>query len=618
MTEIPNQKQHFFSKILLLILLCSSNYLTAQFSIKARLSRNRITVNENVQLSFEMNGDADNFTPPDLEHFDVLMGPSQSIRNSWINGQSSFSKTYTYVIAPQKQGKLIIKPARANYQGKQYSSNAVTINIEKARSQTQQNQRNQRRQRNNNPFSRRQYNNAQQQLETANLDLYLVTEVSKTTAYINEPVSITQVLYVPKNVRASNLKGIEVPKFEGCWKKDFEIETKESQVTYKGYPYTRMEIVKILLFPQKEGKISIDPMRVSLNVDRPSGSLDFFGRRNYSRKVERLHSKKHVLNIKALPLEGKPESFSGAVGDFAISSKTNKRQLDTSSSLRLNVTVTGRGNLGLFKIPEPKIPSSIEKYAPEYKDNTQFKYNYARGSIGNQYTLVPQFKGDYRIPSIEFTYFNPKSQKYITKKSQNIAVKVNQGKTDITTSNLNKASKYLVEQKSEALHFIKTNEQIVSKRNKAFFGSISHILWLIIPLLLMGISCYTLPIITKNSNLSKKSSSYKANKLIKQFLTQAQKDIGNPQEFYESLEAALHNFTKSKLGLATKDLNKSKIQEVLIDKKVSIKDCNTFTQLLTNCEMAKYTPSSQKGMQEDLSKAEKLLEQISKTISKNK
>ena len=77
--------------LLSVLLLCFSQSV-AQVSFQAKVSKNRLGLNERLRVTFEMNQNGDNFNPPSFNGFTVVGGPNQSVSNSWVNGVRSFSK----------------------------------------------------------------------------------------------------------------------------------------------------------------------------------------------------------------------------------------------------------------------------------------------------------------------------------------------------------------------------------------------------------------------------------------------------------------------------------------------------------------------------------------------
>ena len=103
--------------IAIIVVLFVSSITYAQVKFEAKVSKNKLGVNERLRIDFEMNQDGDHFNPPDFSNFTVVGGPNQSVSNSWINGVRSYSKTYSYFLAPKKQGNFTIDQASITIDG---------------------------------------------------------------------------------------------------------------------------------------------------------------------------------------------------------------------------------------------------------------------------------------------------------------------------------------------------------------------------------------------------------------------------------------------------------------------------------------------------------------------
>ena len=103
-------------KRLAFILILSTQIALAQVKFETNVSKNYVGINERFRVEFLMNEDGDNFNPPNFEAcgFRVVGGPSQSISQSWINGRSTFQKSYIYILMPLQKGTLNIKQASKN------------------------------------------------------------------------------------------------------------------------------------------------------------------------------------------------------------------------------------------------------------------------------------------------------------------------------------------------------------------------------------------------------------------------------------------------------------------------------------------------------------------------
>lgn len=376
-------------------------------SFTLELSKDKLGINERIRVDFSMNKDGDNFVPPDFNGFRVVMGPSQSTSSSWINGVRSFKRTFSYTIQPMEKGTFTIKQASVIIDGKEYKTQSrevtVTDAVKKPSDQLTA------------------YDIAQE-------ELHLVAEVSKSKPYLNEPISVVYKLYVGGNINVSNFRPVDNPSYENFWSQDIPISqyTFNNEV-YEGKSYKAVILKKVVLYPQKSGDLVIEPLSLEITADVPTNRRDFFGGVIYSSTNKMVSAGKRTIKVQSLPEEGKPESFTGAVGDFNLFVSSSKNILNAGESLQVQVRVKGVGNLKLFQLPELKVPAAIEKYDPEFKESISNNLTGMQGEVSDSYTLVPSYKGKYPIPSVEFSYFNPSTGKYHTLNSEPIVLQILEG-----------------------------------------------------------------------------------------------------------------------------------------------------------------------------------------------
>ena len=87
----------------LVLVMAISQTMAQGVSFEAKVSKRTLGLNERLRVDFIMNENGDDFTPPNFDGFRVVLGPNQSISNSWVNGKRSFSKTYTYFLTPTQK-----------------------------------------------------------------------------------------------------------------------------------------------------------------------------------------------------------------------------------------------------------------------------------------------------------------------------------------------------------------------------------------------------------------------------------------------------------------------------------------------------------------------------------
>ncbi len=564
-------------------------------SFEAVLSKKSLGINENLRVDFKMNKDGDNFTPPSFNGFTVVGGPNQSVSNMWVNGKRTFSKSYTYFLTPIKKGPLTIGQATIEIDDNIYKTLPVKISVSESVAVSKDP---------NDPTY------------VVNENLHLVAEISNTNPYLNEGISIVYKLFYSPQINVTNVGEIETPEFENFWSQNIKIPRLQiERGSFKGDNYNFVTWKKTVLYPQKSGKLDILPLSLDVSVDVPTNRRDFFGNRIYNQVSKKVTAGKRSINVKALPVNA-PESFNGAVGKFDIKLNTNKTELNASESLQATVKVSGKGNLKLFSPPSVQVPSSLEKYDPEYNEKVSTSLTGMKGFISNTYTLVPQFQGKYPVSSVEFTFFNPQLNKYETINSDDLIINVLEGPlsldNNINITNTQKSQNILPS--INQFKFIKTNSDLVKINSNPFIYSLSFYLILIFPVL----AILLLFIFFKSKNITnsklKESRSRRANKLAKKYLSDARKNLENKDVFYIALEKALHNFLKSKLFIETSDYSKEKISRLLYSKDIEKESLELFIKLIENCEFARFTPASDVEINNDYENAVKVITKMDKEI----
>lgn len=585
--------------ILSMALLLWSNISFAQdddaITFEMKLSKEKLGVNERLRVEFAMNKDGDNFNPPTFDGFRIVMGPSQSISSSWINGKRSFSKSYSYILKPTAQGSFTIAQATIEIDGKTYKTLPRKVQVTAAV---------------DNPNAPKSVD------DVAEESLHLVAEVSKGSPYLNEAVTVVYKLFISSDISVTNFRPLDSPKYNNFWSQDIPV-TKYNTVneTYNGKPYRSVILKRVVLYPQKSGRLDIEPLSLEIYVDVPTNRRDFFGSRIYKQASKTVSAGKRTLNVQSLPETGKPADFGGAVGQFDFKVSTSKTNLNASESLQAKVEVSGKGNLKLFQLPEPELPSALEVYEPEFDEKVRTTLSGMQGKVANNYTIVPSFRGRYPIPSISFSYFDPKEKKYKTLRSDEITVDVLEGPTDNAQLSPSAVGRQQIAVPTgRQFHFIKTQTNLVSQQSLSFFGSKRFYWFLLGPLVFIPI---VLIVRKKRQEMTANVEGNRlrlANRLAKKYLSAAKKQLDNPDGFYVALEKALHNYLKAKLKIETSEFSKERITNLLNDRSVSESSISEFIELLQSCEMARYSPITQVQMNEDYQKASEVISKMDKQL----
>ncbi|MDB2426480.1 BatD family protein [Flavobacteriaceae bacterium] len=578
---------------LLVFMFFISGLLSGQVSFNAKTSKKRLGINERLRIDFTMNKDGDEFEPPEFKNFSVVGGPSQSINNSWINGVRSFSKTYSYFLAPKKRGVFTIGQATIEIDGEVYKTLPVKISVSAAIEKPKDP---------NDPNY------------IASEKIHLVAEVSNSKPYLNEAITVVYKLYVAQGVGVRNSREIDKPRYSDFWSQNIDVEGLGAQQgSYKGEDYLYVVLKKTVLYPQKTGKLNIEPLSLDVTVEVPSNRRDVFGRSFTNTVNRRVSAGKRTINVKPLPEKGKPEGFSGAVGSFDFKLKTNKKELKISEAFEVNLEVSGNGNLKLFKLPALILPSALEVYEPEHIEKVRTLVSGMRGRITDSYTVVPNDPGSYPIPSVSFSYFDLKSKRYKTLRSERLIITVNAG-AEQSNRPEGKTNKNTNVADVKQFQPFRTTANFSPVKSKLFFRSFLFWVLLLGPFLLIPAFLFFIRSRKARALDVVGNKIRRTNRLARKYLSEAKNSLGQKDQFYNALERALHNYLKSKLRIETSDFSKDKVRELLNDKKIGLTDLEGFVSVLTSCEIARYTPLSSVDMENDFEKAAQVIIKLDKQL----
>ncbi|WP_369048138.1 BatD family protein [Tenacibaculum sp. UWU-22] len=584
-------------KIYILLFSLLSISITAQEAkLTATVSKNKLGINQRLRIEFSINKQGgDNFAPPNFTDFKVVGGPSQSVSQSWINGKSSYSLSYTYVIQPKRIGELVIQPGSIEMGNKILKSEPIKIVVTKAVDIPK---------------------NPNDPNFIAEQNIHLVAEVSKSNPYVGEGIYVEYRLYFSENVGIYDNAITEAPQYNGFWNQEIKGNgTMPIKMgTYNGERYRYAVLHKALLIPTKSGKLTIDPMKMDIVVAVPTGRGDFFGNAITRQVRQEFSSAKKIIMAKELPLANKPDNFTGAVGQFSFSITSDKDALKSNESSQIKVAVTGKGNLKLFELPKIKTPKELEVYEPEHKENVTVTSTGIKGTVSDQYTVVPEYKGKYKIPNVSFSYFNPVNKTYQTINTDDLYVNVIEGKELNTSADSNYVNKQAIVTKGNNFRYIQTESSFKPLQTNHFFKSSWFYILLLLPLISIPIAIFIGKKKEEKAGDIAGNKARKADKLAKKYLSEAQKQLGNKEAFYEALERALHNYLKAKLGVETADISREKINEILSDKKVEKTTITQLIEVLSASDYARYTPTTNVQMKEEYNKAKKVITLLDKQL----
>jgi hypothetical protein len=537
--------------------------------------------------------DGDNFDQPSFDGFKVTAGPSQQVSQSWINGRSSFQKIYSYILQPNQKGTVVIKQATIEYNGQTYKTLPIKVVVTNAVAQERD------------PNDRPQGSGSEM--------INLVAEISKTNPYVNEPITAVYKLYF-MNIGVTGFKELAKPKYNDFWNQNIDIKQLSVQEgSYQGQRCYYVVLKKTILYPQKSGNLTIEPLSLDIGVQLPTNRRDMFGQMIITDDNKVVSAGAKTINVRPLPESTKPEGFTGAVGKFNFTVAPSKTTLKNGEGLDLVVSATGTGNMKLFTLPKPVVPNALEMYDPVHDESVTTSLSGMSGRISDKYTIVPQYKGKYAIKPMQFSYFDLSSGSYRTITSDEIMIDVLDGPMQAEANATANASKNVIS-KSDQFTYIKTKTTLTAIAKNDFYGSDLYygLLWapfIILPIIILAKKRKEAIDGDVTGNRIRMN-----NKLAKKYLSEAKKQLNNKEPFYIALEKAMHNFLKAKLHIETSEMSKDNIQELLLSRNSNPETVQSFINLTENCEFARYAPASSASIQQDYDKAVLIISELEKQI----
>lgn len=598
-------------RYLFLLCLCWPLWLMAQDEVQfTTSSKSTVELGEQFRIVFELNADGSRFTGPGFEGLRVLSGPMTSSSSSIqiINGQMSrtYSQTYTYVVIANREGEIEIGPARVTVDGKSYQTKPFTITVKPAGTTTP-----------SSPDTRPQ----QQDQPTGELtekDLFLRAIVDNPNPVQGEQVIITYRLYT--RVPVSSLSVNKLSSFPGFWTKNLLDERgglQQSTQIIDGEEYVVADVRKLALFPQRTGKLNIEPMELEgtaqIRLQRDSRRArdpfesffnDPFFNRNIRNVKRILVSNPVEIEVKALPFASRPASFKGAVGQFSLQSKLDKTSLKTNEAVSVVYTLSGSGNIELVDLAEPVFPPDFDVFDPKVNTRSSISPSGVSGSKSFEYLMIPRSPGQFEIPAIDFSFYNPETQSFVSLQSDSFTIMVERGEGDDATAAFTGRAQEDIRYLGSDVRHIKTNRYTLQPIGTFFFFSTTYFAVMgagILLFLLLLLYFRRQERLRGNRSLMRNRQ---ATKMAKRRLKTAHKHmkVKEQNEFYTEMSQALWGYIADKFSIPRVDLSIETVQESLKSKNAPEEVVNDFTEVLNNCEFARFAPGDAAEKMEDLYK----------------
>jgi hypothetical protein len=565
--------------------------------IEAFVDKTTIGVEDNLKLTIEISGeDANRISQPSLPEIEHLrlIGTSTSSSSSYsiINGrmESTVKRSYIYTLRPVQTGITLIPPISIAHKGATYTTKPISITIKEGSTE---------------PSAPRTspaqpYQDDDESIEA---NLFIITEYDKENVYLDEPITVSYKLYSQYDI--SNMSFGSEPNFTGFWKEDVYIPERINfrRTTYQGKIFNVMTLRSLVLFPKRSGNLEIPPLQMVVDIRTPRRSFFDFGS---SRRYD-IASKPMTITARNLPTAGRPDEFSGAVGDFDISASLSSSSVTVGDPITYTITIDGEGNFKHFDPPPIKSIENIRFIDPEI--STELEDNKINGKKVVRYLIIAQEPGNFTIPAYQFNYFDPKSQSYRTIQTAQFSISV-EPSDQMFIPRI--GSQTGVRLEGSDIDYIITTPSVRSISliyNSVWYWLVGLLILLTIPLAIF----YS----NEQSRMMQDGAYYrrkKANRILKKYLLQATKYAeAKSSDFYLAAYHGLCSYLADKLHIP-RGSTTSAIIEALKSNKYPTDITENIQAFLEKCNQARFMPGgfSQQQIGSDYETLKKIVNDILK------
>jgi hypothetical protein len=515
---------------------------------------------------------------PSFGNISVLQEGSESSMFSFGNmgGDMQLSK-YSFILQPTAKGKVTIDGMTFVMNGKEYTSKPFVINVGEG--------------------------DPNLKIVPQNSNLFVRIETAKSEIFEGEHTLVTYKLY--SHYSNISIQNYDFPMAKGFWTEEIPSGKQgwpQTQENIGGKGYLVVPLKKEIVFGRSAGDIQLPAISLDLVV---GGTVFSPGTK------ETIKSNSPTIKVKPLP-ENFPEGFTNQVGKgYQLEVAYSTNQLKANEPLDIKIKISGEGNLRQLEEIPLNLPKDFEQYDAEVTDNTKLSPSGISGSKQFNYLIIPRHHGTFELPETVFSYYDLTSKKYVTLSAPGTTITVEKGANNGSFSGNVSAEKSDVELLTKGLRHISYKHNLKSSDN-TFFNSISYWAFFGLPFLCIGLVF----VYTRKPKDEAENSHKSASKTALKLLNEAQKQLDNKDDkaFYAAMDKALHDYISIRCKLPVAELSRASITEQLLLKKVPGETIDVLNQLLDDCAMARFGPTTLQGASSSMSQAIETIKIIEKYV----
>ena len=561
-----------------IIIILFITFLWPEGSVNVTVDRNRINEGDSITLTVtakNVSSDPD-IKLPNIPNFKLVSGPNKSSSTNiqFVNGEMTNSSTTTinWTLIPIKTGHLIIPSISIQVDKRTFKSTTIPITVNKRGSST------------GNTIPK----------------YFLEAKIDNSNPYRGEQVTLIYTLYTQVDITSFDE---ELPIYKSFWMEEIFSPKKLSlrKVQKNNILYHAATIKKLALFPTKSGIIEIEPMTAIIGVqeNQRRNNFSLFGppSKKYTISTNTLK-----LDVKSLPdnVDGK---VSAVIGKWDIRSSINPTKLKQDEAVTFQLIISGTGNIQAVDIPDIFFPNELEVFDPEIK----FKDNPLRDKIGGEkqfeWVLIPRFSGDIYLPKVEFTYFDPQVEKWLTQSTVQYRLNVAPNeKASFSTLGLSKEEVILM---GEDIRFIDESRPKWRDQNIGLFSGTA------LTLLLLSSVVFVFPnaLSSTREKLDRSSGNRQARRALQSAFDILDSPGESSKDIYTNIYKAVVSFINNKTGSRKVEYSNRELLNILKTRNLD-RICPIFDEILSRSEAVRFAPVSSEKAHKDLQEIKQLLDEV--------
>ena len=551
--------------------------------VRAFLSSPRVGFGGQFVLNVEVSGaqqtDADPVLP-DMEEFGQYLGAGTSTSMQIVNGRTSVALTYQYRFQAIKDGVFEIGAVKVAAGGHTYETEPISLVVSDT------------------PAPRGGVADTGDPADgIAPEDLFIETDVSRTTIFENEPVVVAYRIFTRVPVDSYGITTL--PQATGFWTEELEQSQapQVERVVRDGIEYQTATIRRVALFPTGTGERTLEPLGIQAQVrvpDRRRRDIfgDIFGGSSlFDRSVPvAVASRPVAIEVLSLPAEGRPGSFAGHVGELDVSAAVDRATVAVNEAVAYRVVVTGTGNLRALAPPDIAFPDEFEAFPPETTDRIAPGGGSIQGTRTHEYVLVPRAPGSVTIPPVEVSYFDARSRGYGTARSQPVEVTVTGDAAAMGAET--GAVPSAVESIREEIRFIHVGAPDFRRTGVPLHSTAGFWIVLLLPVAAVAGAAA----VRRHRDRIEGDVAYarvrRARRMARKRLARARGlAAGDPRDFHAEVAGALQGFLADKLNVAEAGLVREEAGGLARRRGVSDETLERLFACLDDCDLQRFAPA---------------------------